>query len=250
MKTPTRLLTADRLGIGLVMVGLLGAAANLPMLALAGFGVLGPPLLRDLGWLKDDDDFTRRASYRAAFHAFALTAALLILNRVLGLWRDSLPPSLGPDGLFVPLDSLVHLALTIYVVSFVTQYWGVRQGVVRVLVGLGLVVALTGVSNTLLAARFGRAFDPWFLTLSLGILGAFVLLAWLVARWPRLGGGVLVILGTAALLGLGADIAGTGSLPEHVRDQGIFWALLVVALWVVAVFGVLGVVLLRTREAE
>jgi len=38
-----------------------------------GVGAFGPGILRELGWLKDQDEFQRRAAHRAGYHAFAVT---------------------------------------------------------------------------------------------------------------------------------------------------------------------------------
>ena len=65
MTNRMRTLSADRIGLGLVVLGGVGAVINVPALALMSLGVLGPTLLRELGWLKDDDDFTRRIAHRA-----------------------------------------------------------------------------------------------------------------------------------------------------------------------------------------
>lgn len=246
MKTPMRLLTADRIGLGLVALGMVGAVVNLPMLALASLGVLGPPLLRELGWLKDDDDFTRQAAHKAGFHAMVVILGLLVIDRLLMRVGDSLPPAFDRHGLYYPLENTISTGLAVFAISYVMQYWGVRVGAVRVVVGAGVLVVLTGVSNILIGLRFGlNRVDFGFFLVTPFILA----LALLVNRRPRLGGGLILALVAAAVIGLARMMAGLDSMPDHVAEQGMFWGLATAMVSLVVIFGPVGIALLRERES-
>ena len=247
MTNSTKLLTADRIGLGLVALGTVGAVVNLPMLALASLGVLGPPVLRELGWLNDDDDFTRQAAHKAGFQTMVLLMALLVADRLLMRLGDSLPPAFGGDGLYYPLENTISTGLAVFAVSYVMQYWGVRVGAVRVIVGVGVLTALTGVSNILLGLRFGMNRIDFGAFL---IVPVILLLALLVHRRPRLGGGLILALVGLAVYGLGRMLAGLDSMPDHVRQQGMFWGLMTAVISLVVIFGPVGLALLRDRDVD
>ncbi|HSM16107.1 MAG TPA: hypothetical protein VK845_03790 [Gemmatimonadales bacterium] len=55
---------------GFVIVGvLLLMFVAKGLLFVAGLGAFGPGILRELGWLRDQDEFQRRAAHRAGYHA-------------------------------------------------------------------------------------------------------------------------------------------------------------------------------------
>lgn len=207
MATPKRLLTADWIGIGLVALGHVGAVVDLPLLALASLGVLGPPILRELGWLRDDDDFTRQAAHKAGFHAMVLIMALFVADRLL-----------------------------------------LRLGAVRVIIGFGVLTGLTGVSNLLILIRSGdlNSMDYGFFL----IVPFILLFAQLVARRPRVGGGIILALVGLTVAAMARQIAGLDSMPEHVREQGMFWGMMTGVVTVLVLFGPVGVALVRNREID
>ena len=43
---------------------------------MAGLGAFGPGILRELGWLNDQDEFQRQAARRAGYHAWLFSALL------------------------------------------------------------------------------------------------------------------------------------------------------------------------------
>lgn len=56
---------------GLVVLGLLlSMFVSWGFLILAGLGAFGPGILRELGWLRDQDEFQRQATYRAGYLAY------------------------------------------------------------------------------------------------------------------------------------------------------------------------------------
>ena len=61
----------------LVIAGvLLWMFVNKGLLIVAGLGAFGPGILRELGWLNDQDEFQRQAARRAGYHAWLFSALL------------------------------------------------------------------------------------------------------------------------------------------------------------------------------
>jgi len=116
-----------------------------------------------------------------------------------------------------------------------------------VIVGVGVLTALTGVSNILLGLRFGMNRIDFGAFL---IVPVILLLALLVHRRPRLGGGLILALVGLAVYGLGRMLTGLDSMPEHVQQQGMFWGLMTAVISLVVIFGPVGVALLRDRDVE
>ena len=61
---------ATLIATGAVILGVLLTEVSWWFLVLVGVGALGPGILRELGWLKDKDEFQRRAAQRAGYLAF------------------------------------------------------------------------------------------------------------------------------------------------------------------------------------
>ena len=59
----------------LVIAGLFLTEINWWFLLLTALGALGPGFLREVGWLRDKDEFQRRADHRAGYHAFLAVAS-------------------------------------------------------------------------------------------------------------------------------------------------------------------------------
>src|SRR3990172_9980110 len=58
---------------GLVILGLLLTSFIAGgFLILAGLGAFGPGILRELGWLNDQDEFQRQAAHRAGYHGYLI----------------------------------------------------------------------------------------------------------------------------------------------------------------------------------
>jgi dipeptide/tripeptide permease len=66
----------------LVVTGImLSMFVAMGLLILVGLGAFGPGLLREVGWLRDEDEFQRQAAYRAGYVAYLVggfTAVLVI----------------------------------------------------------------------------------------------------------------------------------------------------------------------------
>jgi len=248
MATGMKILTADRIGLGMVVLGMVGPGIGVPSLGLIGFGVVGPPLLREFGLLHDDDDFTRQAAHRAGFRTMLLVVTLLLANRILMMFESSLPAAFGQHDLYFPLEFLIQVSLGVFAISYVLEYWGTRLGVARVLVGVGVIVGLQAVRYLAQSAIWSPTLDAVYLLAVAGIIVFFAGLAWLVKEKPRAGGVTLLVLLVISGWMVGIQIASLDSLPEHVRNQGMFWATITGLVWALILFGALGVALLRDRE--
>jgi hypothetical protein len=150
-------------------------------LALMGVGAFGPGILRELGWLNDQDEFQRRAAHRAGYHAFIVTGLVAFLiyayTRAGGVLQK-------PEEL-----SMVYLALLwfTWMFSSLFSYWGPHRTAFRILIGFGCV---WGVFNVL-----GNLRDPLGMVMQLLVTTApFFVLAYVSRRWPRVAGAFLIAL--------------------------------------------------------
>ncbi|MBK5096912.1 MAG: hypothetical protein JJE01_03935 [Gemmatimonadetes bacterium] len=177
----------------LVIVGvLLWMFVNKGLLVVAGLGAFGPGILRELGWLNDQDEFQRQAARRAGYHAWLVggLAAVLILS-VLQWGKQGAEVSIEWIGLILALMWLTWLF------SALLTYWGARRTTTVVLLIFGSFWLVFGVATIISEAAQGRTASS-LLTNLLGVLagitivGPFFLGAWAVHRWPRITGSVLV----------------------------------------------------------
>ena len=67
---------------GICIAGFALSGIDWGFIALVGVGTFGPGVLRELGWLRDKDEFQMEAQRRAGYHGF-LAAGLLPLG---ALW--------------------------------------------------------------------------------------------------------------------------------------------------------------------
>lgn len=170
------------LGIGLWMF------VARPLIILAALGAFGPGMLRELGLLRDQDEFQREAARRAGYHAYLIGgfAAVLIIASL--EWQVREHPS--AEWLLL----VVVILWMTWVFSALIAYWGAQRMTATVLAIFGLFWAVF-----LIASAIGdRIWDHQarevlqFSVLAVGLLGAFFLPLWAVWRWPRVIGGFLV----------------------------------------------------------
>jgi hypothetical protein len=172
---------ASLVGGALFVAGLFLTDLSWWFLTLAGVGIFGPGILREFGWLRDQDEFQRRAAHRAGYHAFVVTGVaafvLYAYTRAGGDFR--LPTEL----------SLVYLALLCFTWMFSSlfSYWGPHRTAFRILLIFG---CAWGIFNVL-----GNLNHPVALLMQLLITTVpFFLLAYLSRRWPRAAGLLLTAL--------------------------------------------------------
>ena len=168
---------------GLVIAGFVLVEVNWWFFLLTAMGTLGPGFLREIGWLRDKDEFQRRADHRAGYHAFLTTA--LVAFVVLSYLRSA-------DRQFGSLSSLASFFLVLlwftWLFSSLLAYWGPKRTATRVLRVFGAVVLIfTIVSN------LGPEWTGWTALLLHPLLSVpFFALAWLASRSPRLAGTLMI----------------------------------------------------------
>jgi hypothetical protein len=178
---------ATLIGGGVVLLGLVLAQwYRWGFLALMGVGAFGPGILRELGWLRDQDEFKRRAAHRAGYHAFILTG--LVAFFIYAYTRSG--------GVLKEAEelSMVYLALLwfTWMFSSLFAYWGPHKTAFRILFTFGCV---WGAFN--IASDF---FQPVTMVMQLLITTApFFVLAYVSRRWPRVAGGLLIVLSAVFL---------------------------------------------------
>ncbi|MFQ5690717.1 MAG: hypothetical protein ACE5HQ_10645 [Gemmatimonadota bacterium] len=171
---------------GLVILGLgLSMFVSMGFLVVLGLGAFGPGILRELGWLRDQDEFQRQAVRRAGYHAYLIGgfAAVLVISAL--KWREANLE--GPAGWVMLV--LVVLWLT-WLFSSLLSYWGARKTASRVLLAFGAFWALFVVG--------GHLNDPVALLMESLVVAPFFILAWTAGRWPRATGAALLVLSAVA----------------------------------------------------
>ena len=167
---------------GLVIGGFLLTEVNWWFFLLAAAGTFGPGILRELGWLRDKDEFQRQAAHRAGYHAFltvGLVAFLLVVFFRTGGTMEH------PHRLVTFFLALLWFT---WFFSSLLAYWGAQKTTTRILIAFGSVwLVFTVVSN------LGPEWTGWLALLLHPLLAApFFVLAWLSTRWPRVAGVMLL----------------------------------------------------------
>lgn len=171
---------------GLVVAGIaLALFVSMGFLILSGIGAFGPGMLRELGVLRDEDEFQREARYRAGYLAYLAGGFTAVLTVAILRWRSV---DLEEGAIWVALV-LAVLWLT-WLFSSLFTYWGARRTASRVLVAFGTFWAIF---------ELGHLGEPVALVMeTLFFVAPFFLLAWAAGRWPRVAGTLLLII--AALI--------------------------------------------------
>ena len=169
---------------GLVIGGFLLTEVNWWFFLLVAAGTFGPGILRELGWLRDKDEFQRQAAHRAGYHAFltvGLVAFLLVVFFRTGGTVEH------PHRLVTFLLALLWFT---WFFSSLLAYWGAQKTAARILIAFGCVwLVFTIVSN------LGPEWTGWAALLLHPLLAApFFVLAWLSTRWPRIAGVLLLVV--------------------------------------------------------
>lgn len=174
---------------GLVVAGLLLTEVSWWFLLLAGAGALGPGLLREIGWLRDKDEFQRRADHRAGYHAFL--AAALVAFALVAFFRSAERSIENTHRMATLFLSVLWFT---WFLSSMLAYWGAQRAACWILRVFGSVVLVfTIVSN------LGAEWTGWLALLLHPLLALpFFVLAWSAGRWPRVSGLLLL----AAFAGL------------------------------------------------
>ena len=189
---------------GLVVLGvLLWMFVNKGLLIVAGLGAFGPGILREFGWLNDQDEFQRQAARRAGYHAWLVGGfATVVILSVLQWGNPEADVSTEWIGLILALMWLTWLF------SSLLTYWGARRTTTVVLSIFGSFWLLFAVATIISEAIAGTSSsDPSTILLgvfaSISIIGPFFVGAWAVHRWPRATGGVLIAVAGLFILNFG-----------------------------------------------
>jgi hypothetical protein len=178
---PLPLLTSGLLvvtGIGLSLFVAMG------FLILAGLGAFGPGILRELGWLRDEDEFQRQAAYRAGYVAYLVGGSTAVVVVSLLKWREA---NLDGPVQWVALVLIVLWGSWLFI--SLLKYWGARRTTSRLLVTFGLFWAAFVVG--------GHWREPAALLAESLVVIPFFVLAWSAQRFPRATGTVLLALAAA-----------------------------------------------------
>lgn len=202
--------------IALVVAGLvLGVTVAMGWFILFALGAFGPPMLRELGVLRDHDELQRELSRRAGHRAFLVGSLFLCAVIVAREWAHA---DLDHDA--ISASAVLAFLVVPYYLSYLTGFWGAQRATTRILVTFGTVwgaFVVLSEGKDLVAGK-PMAFLMEFLTVA-----PFFALAWACRRWPRVSGALLVALaaGAAVLFRLHRVVSG---------DQGAIVVALTFAL--------------------
>ena len=152
---------------------------------LTGLGTFGPGVLRELGWLKDKDEFEMQAARRAGYHAF------LVAGLAAFLWIAFLRS--GPRQLQHPEELATFFAAVLWftwMFSALITYWGARKTAFRMLMLYGAAWLAFNI--------LGHLRQPQVMVMQCLLAVPFFGGAVLSRRWPRFTGATL--LGVAVFL--------------------------------------------------
>lgn len=169
---------------GMVIAGFLLTSVSWWFLLLAGAGAFGPGILREMGWLHDQDEFQLRAAHRAGYHAYLVVG--LVSFCLVAFFRSD-------DRMIKDPEELATFFLAIlwftWFFSSLLDFWGPQKTAARILYAFGIVwLVFTIVSN------LGSEWTGWTALLLHPLLTLpFFVLAWLSRRWPRIAGVLLLV---------------------------------------------------------
>jgi len=164
---------------------LLAATVDMVFLVLAGLGAFGPGILRELGWLRDQDEFRRLAAWRAGYHAYlagGLAAVTIVATLQAGTARI--------DDLTIAAALILAVIWLAWLFSSLFTFWGPRPAVSRTLLVFGVF--------WLLFAVLANLADPLALLMQALPVLPFFVLSWLARRYPRVAGVLLLACAVAA----------------------------------------------------
>jgi hypothetical protein len=229
--------SADWLAVGLAVLGLVLSRFNFHFAALLALGVFGPSLLREVGVLKDSDEWQREIMHRAGFHTSLTLALFVFLNRVLPRFDHQFPELHHGLGVWFDVPFLWKTLVMVFLISYLLQYWGGRSGVARLLLGFGSVWLVDVLIN------FSRIpGQGLFLGVGLALVVFMYLLAWSAGRFPRPTGIILLFL-MASLFVLGA-----WTLKDLSTEMAV--GMVESQIHILLMFGVTGWALLRSHREE
>ena len=167
----------------LVFLGaILAVTVDMRFMLLAGMGAFGPGFLRELGLIKDQDEFARLASYKAGYYAslFAGSTAIVLIS-ILKAGKVDL------DGESQALTIILAVIWLVSIFASLNRYWGVQKAVFRILIIFG--------SLWFVFVLLSHANEPLTALMESVIVLPFFILAWVSLHWTRIAGALIVALG-------------------------------------------------------
>jgi len=240
-------------GVALI-IGVIGLVLNrLPGLntqiwtGVLGLAVFGPPLLRELGILKDVDEFARNIRWRAGFHTALAVAMFVLLNPILFPLIRSYPDAVWGKTWFFTNGFMRQTMVVVFLLSYLIQYWGPCQGVFRILLG---VAGLTLIEVGMVGLPMG--YDQLvFILPYLGLIVLLIAMAFLARSKPQWGGWFLVVVGVV-IIGVAIIFGTKQSDPDMPRELRLNFVvgIVQVSVHVFLVLVVSGVSVLKSGRAE
>jgi len=172
--------TLVTLGIGLSLF------VGMGFLVLAGLGAFGPGMLRELGWLKDQDEFQRQAARRAGYHAYLVGGFTAVLTVAVMKFGEA-----NLDGPALWVQFVLVVLWTTWLFSALLAYWGAARTTARVLLTFGAFWAVFATADIVSEPSVVGAL------VALAVVAPFFVLAWTAARWRRPTG--IALLGVSAI---------------------------------------------------
>jgi len=169
----------------LVVLGFLLSEIDWGFLAISAFGAFGPGILREMGILRDRDEFQLRASRRAGNHAYLVAGLMAFL--LMAYMRSVEPGPVDPEPLVTAF--LVVLWFT-WLLSSLLAYWGPRKTASRLLLVFGSLWGLFAILSNVGPEYQGVLGFIMALVVMLPFFG----LAYVARRWPRIAGAVLLLV--------------------------------------------------------
>ena len=166
---------------GICIAGFLLSGIDWGFIALVGVGTFGPGILRELGWLKDKDEFQMEAQRRAGYHGFLAAGLVAFMLTAYYRSNETMTGDPGP-----PVELILAVLWFTWLLSSLLAYWGAQKMATRILLIFGvawLVFALASAAED--GSLIGYLMGPLVTTPFFGM-------AWAARRWPRIAGMLLV----------------------------------------------------------
>jgi len=178
-KLPGRPSIATLIAGVLVLAGFFLTAIDWGYIAISAVAMFTPGILRELGWLKDKDEFELQAARRAGYHAYLAGGLFAFLMTA---WFRSVEPEVQFPGALI--EGVLIVMWFTWLFSSLISFWGPAKTAFRVLLVFGGVWLIFNI-----AAGEG----DWKISLMQSLLAVpFFLMALMAKRWPKAAGVLLL----------------------------------------------------------
>ena len=176
---PQRPPIATLIASGFVLAGFLLTVIDWGYIAISAVAMFTPGILRELGWLKDKDEFQLQAARRAGYHAYLAGGLFAFLMTA---WFRSVEPEVEFPGALI--ENVLIVMWFTWLLSSLFSFWGAAKTANRILLIFGGVWLLFNILSG--EGNWKTSFMQSMLALP------FFLMALLGKRWPKVAGGLLV----------------------------------------------------------